>query len=47
MKKAKIPATFRLPAATLKTLRKLAKRLELSQAQVVEMAVEKLEVTKP
>lgn len=39
MKKAKIPATFRLPAATLKTLRKLAKKLELSQAMVVEIAI--------
>jgi predicted transcriptional regulator len=43
MKKAKIMTTFRLHPKIRKKIKQLADKLELSQAQVVELAVEKLE----
>lgn len=43
MKKKKKLVTFRLSDATMKTLRQIAKKNEMSQAEVVAFAIEKLE----
>lgn len=44
MKPRKIMSSFRLLPKIRKRIKKLADELELSQAQVVELAVEKLEI---